>query len=52
MKGCRAIQCLLPKAVVEWNPEEDDKDSELESAFFLTGVGYGSATEGDSNNCM
>ena len=51
MKGCRAVQCLLPKDTRDWQPEEDDHDFERESRFFLTGVGDGSATDGDESAC-
>ncbi|MCJ1377209.1 hypothetical protein MMC17_000301 [Xylographa soralifera] len=39
MKGCRAIQCLVHKDA-DWEPEPNDQDFELESDYFLTGVGY------------
>ncbi|MCJ1421091.1 hypothetical protein MMC32_007453 [Xylographa parallela] len=38
MKGCRAIQCLVQKET-DWQPQPDDQDFELESDYFLTGVG-------------
>ena len=41
MKGCRAVQALMKKTP-EWQPEHDDQDFELESGYFLTGVGDGS----------
>ena len=41
MKGCRAVQCLAGKDGA-WVPEPDDQDFELESGFFLTGIGDGS----------
>jgi hypothetical protein len=41
MKGCRAIQCLLMKTI-DWKPEPDDQDFELDGRVFLTGVGDGS----------
>jgi len=50
MKGCRAIQCLLSKHMVShWKPEPDDQDFENETGYFLTGVGDGSATDGEFN---
>ena len=43
MRGCRAIQALVPKEQVEdWQPESDDEDFERESDFCLSGVGDGS----------
>jgi hypothetical protein len=44
MKGCRAVQSLLTKDE-SWVPEPDDQDFELESNYFLTGVGDGSPDE-------
>ena len=44
MKGCRAVQCILKKGK-DWLPEPDDQDFELESDYFLTGVGDGSPDE-------
>ncbi|MCJ1391456.1 hypothetical protein MMC18_004320 [Xylographa bjoerkii] len=44
MKGCRAIQCLMQKDP-SWKPEPDDQDFELESDYFLTGIGDGSPDE-------
>lgn len=41
MKGCRDVQCLLKKWH-DWEAEEDDQDFELESSYFLTGLGNGS----------
>ena len=51
MKGCRAVQALVPKGHVEnWKPEEDDQDFERESDFFLSGIGDGSPDEGPLDN--
>jgi len=45
MDGCRAIQCLVSKGMVpNWKPEQDDQDFEIETGYFLTGVGDGSST--------
>lgn len=44
MKGCRAIQCLMKKEA-GWQPEADDEDFELESEYFLSGIGDGSPDE-------
>ena len=44
MKGCRAIQALIPKGP-DWSPEPDDQEFELESNYFLTGIGDGSPDE-------
>ena len=45
MKGCRAVQCLLEKEE-KWQPQPDDQDFELDSNYFLSGVGDGSPDEG------
>jgi hypothetical protein len=44
MKGCRVVQCLMKKTD-EWEAEDDDQDFELESNYFLTGLGNGSPDE-------
>lgn len=44
MKGCRAVQCLMKKGS-GWRAEADDQDFELESNYFLTGLGDGSPDE-------
>ena len=44
MKGCRAVQCLVTKDV-NWVPEDDDQDFEVEVGLFLTGIGDGSPDE-------
>lgn len=41
MAGCRAVQALVKKGE-GWEPEDDDEDFEIESEFFLTGIGDGS----------
>ena len=41
MQGCRAVQALAKKEE-GWQPEADDENFEVESPFFLTGVGDGS----------
>ena len=41
MKGCRVVQCLAEKEE-GWQAEDDDQDFELESDYFLTGLGEGS----------
>ena len=41
MQGSRAVQALAKKEV-GWRPEADDESFEVESQFFLTGVGDGS----------
>lgn len=38
MKGCKSFQCLMKKRP-NWVPIEDDEDFEIESDFFLTGLG-------------
>lgn len=38
MRDVRKTQCLLEKGV-DWEPEADDQDFELESNYFLTGIG-------------
>lgn len=38
MKGCTSFQCLMEKRR-DWQPIEDDEGFELESDFFLTGLG-------------
>ena len=38
MEGSRAVQTLAKKGE-DWQPEGDDEDFEIESQFFLTGVG-------------
>ena len=52
MKGCRAVQALVPKWQVEedWKPEDDDQDFEHEGDFFLSGIGDGSPDEGPLEN--
>jgi len=56
MKGCRAVQSLLRKEATrflngqEWKAEPDDEDFELQSNYFLTGVGDGSPDESDLEN--
>ena len=52
MKGCRAVQALVPKAQLEeeWKPEDDDQDFERESGFFLSGIGDGSPDEAPLEN--
>lgn len=49
MIGCRAIQCLLKKEK-DWKPEQDDQDFELQSDYFLTGIGDGSPDEAPADN--
>ena len=49
MKGCRAVQCLVRKGS-GWKPEPDDQDFELESNYFLTGIGDGSPDEAPLEN--
>lgn len=51
MKGCRAVQCLMKKDS-NWEPEPDDQDFELESEYFLTGIGDGSPDEAPLENIM
>ena len=41
MQGSRAVQALAKKGE-DWQPEADDETFEVESQFFLTGVGDGS----------
>ena len=41
MQGCRAVQ-VLAKKEEGWQPEADDESFEVESQFFLTGIGDGS----------
>ena len=41
MQGCRAVQALCKKGK-NWQPEPDDQEFELESDYFLTGIGDGS----------
>ena len=51
MKGCRAVQALVPKDQVEnWKPEDDDQDFERESEYFLSGIGDGSPDEAPLGN--
>ena len=49
MKGCRAVQCLMMKTET-WEAEEDDQDFELQSNYFLTGLGDGSPDESSLEN--
>ncbi len=49
MKGRRALQCLLRQGV-DWKLEEANQNFELESNYFLTGVGDGSPDEGPYDN--
>lgn len=44
MRGCRAVQCLVKKDR-SWQPEADDQEFELESDYFLSGIGDGSPDE-------
>ncbi|MCJ1433844.1 hypothetical protein MMC27_003209 [Xylographa pallens] len=48
MKGCRSIQCLVQKEP-DWEPQPDDQDFELESDYFLTGVGCSQPDRGPLN---
>lgn len=41
MEGCRAVQALVKKEK-GWEPDDDDQDFEIETEYFLTGVGDGS----------
>ena len=45
MQGCRAVQALAKKGE-GWQPEADDENFEVESRFFLTGIGDGSPDYG------
>ena len=45
MQGCRAVQALKKKGE-GWQPEADDEDFEVESHFFLTGIGDGGPDPG------
>ena len=45
MQGCRAVQALEKKGE-GWQPEADDEDFEVESQFFLTGIGDGGPDPG------
>jgi hypothetical protein len=49
MKGCRVVQCLAEKDE-DWKPEEDDEEFEIESNYFLTGLGEGSPDEAPLDN--
>jgi hypothetical protein len=45
MKGCGDVQCLVLKPP-SWRTEPDDQQFEIESDYFLTGVGDGSPDGG------
>lgn len=49
MKGCRIVRCLAKKKE-GWQAEDDDQDFELESDYFLTGLGDGSPFEDTLRN--
>lgn len=38
MRGCTSFQCLMEKRS-DWQASEDDEDFEIESNYFLTGLG-------------
>lgn len=48
MKGCCDVQCLVFKPD-SWERESDDQEFEIESDYFLTGIGRGSNYDGPLN---